>query len=85
MMTESEIEILNSTQGDVNKNNHGYFLNKGQYANLIQQVVKEVKMGQGSSSSDGFNARAIAGTLLKYIGSCFSAFNFRTWIIDFLF
>ncbi|KAG5629430.1 hypothetical protein H5410_001147 [Solanum commersonii] len=64
------------------ENNFGQYLNKDQYANLVEQVTRDVQMKQGSTSASGFNAGAIAGTNLHYSGSCFSVFNSSTWIID---
>uniref|UniRef100_A0A3Q7FMG7 Retrovirus-related Pol polyprotein from transposon TNT 1-94-like beta-barrel domain-containing protein n=1 Tax=Solanum lycopersicum TaxID=4081 RepID=A0A3Q7FMG7_SOLLC len=63
-------------------NNFGQYLNKDQYANLVEQVAKDIQVRQGSNSATGFNAGAIAGTILQYTGLCFSVFNSSTWIID---
>nr|XP_016445482.1 PREDICTED: uncharacterized protein LOC107770663 [Nicotiana tabacum] len=41
-----------------------------------------VKVSDSGSSNSEVNANAVAGTIVKYSGSCFSVFNSSTWIID---
>ncbi|XP_059310549.1 uncharacterized protein LOC132061883 [Lycium ferocissimum] len=75
-VAEEEFEFANNTRVEAckdnqnnhtpysNQHNHVSYMSKDQYAELVQQVIKEVKMGQtGSSNSTngGFNAGAIAG------------------------
>lgn len=60
------------------KNNILNQLNKEQYAKLVKQVAEDIKMEQAGTSTGGFNASAIAGTIHKYSGSCLSIFNSST-------
>lgn len=39
-------------------------------------------MEEGINSGMEINANAVAGTIVKYLGSCFSVTNSSTWIID---
>lgn len=41
-----------------------------------------MKNNQAGILGSTVNANAVAGTYLKYSGSCFSVYNSRTWIID---
>lgn len=41
-----------------------------------------MKMEEGINSGMEINANAVAGTIVKYLGSCFSVTNSSTWIID---
>jgi len=61
--------------------NQGY--SKEQYNQFIH-MFKQMKMEESADTSGGhaINANAVAGTILKYIGSCFSVLNSNTWIVD---
>lgn len=56
-------------------------LSKDQFSHLIQ-LIKQVKIANTGSSNSEINANAVAGTIIKYSGSCFSVFNSSKWIID---
>ncbi|XP_060200611.1 uncharacterized protein LOC132628870 [Lycium barbarum] len=87
-----ETEVQNNSMAKTNRCNHGFNpidmnrfnqgLSNDQYADLVQKVMKEVKMGQSGPLNSGFNVNTIAGTIMKYSGMCFSVFNSSTWIID---
>ncbi|XP_055814413.1 uncharacterized protein LOC129884063 [Solanum dulcamara] len=62
--------------------NQGNQFSKEQYNEIVQQVLKEMKLCQSSTSGSALNANAMAGTILKYSGSCFAVYNTSTWIID---
>ncbi|KAH0715242.1 hypothetical protein KY284_008147 [Solanum tuberosum] len=53
--------------------------NKDQYNQFKQIKVEETTHTNRGSE---INANAVAGTILKYIGSCFSVLNPHTWSID---
>ncbi|KAG5601390.1 hypothetical protein H5410_032760 [Solanum commersonii] len=61
--------------------NQGY--SKEQYNQFIH-MFKQMKMEESADTSGGhvINANAVVGTILKYIGSCFSVLNSNTWIVD---
>ncbi|KAG5603370.1 hypothetical protein H5410_034740 [Solanum commersonii] len=58
-------------------------MSKEQFGQFIQ-VMKQMKLPESATKNAGpeINANAVAGTILKYFGTCFSAFNSGTWIID---
>lgn len=47
----------------------------------IAQMVKDLHMSK-SVPNIKINANAVAGTILKYSGTCFLVFDSTTWIID---
>ncbi|XP_049382888.1 uncharacterized protein LOC125847275 [Solanum stenotomum] len=57
------------------------FNNQEQY-NQFVKMFKHMKMEEGTNSGMKINANAVAGTIVKYLGSCFSVTNSSTWIID---
>lgn len=58
-------------------------MSKEQFAQFIQ-VMKQMKLPESAPKNAGpeINVNAVAGTILKYFRTCFSVFNFETWIID---
>jgi len=70
------------------ENNNNYseslsqHLSKDQFSQLVH-LIKQVKVGDAGTSNPEINANVVAGTIIKYTGSCFSVFSFSTWIIDF--
>ena len=58
-------------------------MSKEQFGHFIQ-VMKQMKIPESTTKSAAadINANAVAGTILKYFGTCFSVFNSGTWIID---
>lgn len=56
-------------------------LSKDQFSQLVQ-LIKHVKSGETGSPNLEINANTVAGTIIKYSGTCFSVFNSNTWIID---
>jgi len=55
--------------------------------NFLNQTLTQMKTEENTNTSNKYgreqvNANAIVSTIIKYFGSCFSAFNFETWIID---
>ncbi|XP_075107175.1 uncharacterized protein LOC107809516 [Nicotiana tabacum] len=56
-------------------------LSKEQFSQLVQ-LIKQVKVTDTGSSNSEINANVVAGTIIKYSGSCFSVYNSSTWIID---
>lgn len=67
------------TQG---MSNYAQYLNKKQYSNLMQQVKKVMHINQASISGSPINDNVIAGTILKYSGSCFTVYNSNVWTIN---
>lgn len=67
--TKNQSDHINTTQG----------YNKEQY-NKFVQMFKQMKIEEASQGSAGskINSNAMAGTILKYIGSCFSALKSNT-------
>ncbi|XP_019223790.1 PREDICTED: uncharacterized protein LOC109205534 [Nicotiana attenuata] len=76
--------VLTGDQSDYATGSYNEVLNhhlsKDQFSQLIQ-MIKQVKVSDGGNSSE-INASAVAGTIHKYAGSCFSVFNTNVWIID---
>lgn len=74
--------VLSREQGeDPNNSNYNQILNqhlsKDQFLHLVQ-LIKHVKVGKSGSSSSEINANVIAGTIIKYSGTCFSVVNTST-------
>jgi len=82
VIPKEEAEDVIAQYGDTGNNNYAQYLSKEQYSNLVQQVKKDMHINQASSSGSTINANAIAGTILKYSGSCFTVYNSNVWIID---
>ncbi|KAH0645178.1 hypothetical protein KY284_033062 [Solanum tuberosum] len=79
--SEDNSEIQGMTHQQGTPSNIFYQLNKEQYAALVKQVARDLKMEQNNTKI-GFNASAISGTVQKYSTSCLTVFNSSTWIID---
>lgn len=50
--------------------------------NVLMHKMKYTKTREERRTESEINANAIAGTIMKYSGTCFSVFNSSTWIID---
>ncbi|XP_019262481.1 PREDICTED: uncharacterized protein LOC109240314 [Nicotiana attenuata] len=57
------------------------FFNKEQVSELMN-LIKQAQFGNTTAPGTAINANAVAGTILKYSGTCLAAFNTKTWIID---
>jgi len=79
--SEDNSEIQGMTQQQGTPSNIFDQLNKEQYAALVKQVARDLKIKQNNTAI-GFNASAISGTVQKYSASCLTVFNSSTWIID---
>ncbi|XP_059277659.1 uncharacterized protein LOC132031763 [Lycium ferocissimum] len=76
-----ESENKNNNFAELNTPNQSY--NKEQY-NQFVLMFKQMKVDEATTNIGGseINTNAVAGTILKYLGSCFSVINSSTWIID---
>ena len=61
-------------------NNSFQHFSEGQIAE-IAQMFNAMNMSKSTSTAE-ISANAIAGTILKYSGTCFSVFKSTNWIID---
>ncbi|XP_070029958.1 uncharacterized protein [Nicotiana sylvestris] len=72
-------------QGDDLNNNFNEVMNqhlsKEQFSQLVQ-LTKQVKVIDAGTSNSEINVNVVAGTIIKYSGSCFLVYNSSTWIID---
>ncbi|KAG5616149.1 hypothetical protein H5410_015973 [Solanum commersonii] len=77
--------ILDEAKDDnyADTGNINQHFNKGQ-VNFLMHAFKQMKVADTprNTTNPDINANAVAGTMLKYFGSCFSVFNSNTWIID---
>ncbi|XP_070019925.1 uncharacterized protein [Nicotiana sylvestris] len=70
------------TPNEATGNNQTQFFSKEQVSELVN-LIKQVQIGGTGNTGTEINANAVAGTILKYSGTCLAAFNTKTWIIDF--
>ncbi|XP_060216995.1 uncharacterized protein LOC132644418 [Lycium barbarum] len=82
----SNNQHFKSNNQHFNRNNQHFSPNNQHFSRKqckeITHIFKQLQMEQGGASGSGINANAIAGTILKYPGSCFSVYHSKTWIID---
>jgi len=78
ILDEAEDNDNYADTGNINQH-----FNKGQ-VNFLMHAFKQMKVADTprNTTNPDINANAVAGTMLKYFGSCFSVFNSNTWIID---
>ncbi|XP_019240182.1 PREDICTED: uncharacterized protein LOC109220173 [Nicotiana attenuata] len=57
------------------------FFSKEQVSELMN-LIKQAQFANTTGPGTAINANAVAGTILKYSGTCLAAFNTKIWIID---
>lgn len=62
-------------------NNGNQHFTKEQVSELMN-IIKQVQIGNTRNAGNKINANAVAGTVLKYTGTCLVIFNTNTWIIN---
>ncbi|XP_019227759.1 PREDICTED: uncharacterized protein LOC109209046 [Nicotiana attenuata] len=77
--TETDGQTNGCTEGNSSTQNH--FFSKEQVSELVN-IIKQVQIGNGGNPGTEINANVVAGTILKYSGTCLAVFNTNTWIID---
>ncbi|XP_075083435.1 uncharacterized protein LOC142167172 [Nicotiana tabacum] len=64
-----------------NPNNQIQFFSKEQVSELVN-IIRQVQVGNTRNETLEISANVVAGTILKYSGTCLVVFNTKTWIID---
>ncbi|XP_019223507.1 PREDICTED: uncharacterized protein LOC109205272 [Nicotiana attenuata] len=76
---ENEINSSPNNEGLVAGQNQSF--SKEQISELVN-IIRQVQVGNTGNTGSEINANAVAGTILKYLGTCLAVFNTKTWIID---
>ncbi|XP_009803508.1 uncharacterized protein [Nicotiana sylvestris] len=76
---ENETNPNPNNEGVVGSQNQSF--SREQISKLVN-IIRQVQVGNAGNTGSEINANAVAGTILKYSGTCLSVFNIKTWIID---
>ncbi|XP_019258336.1 PREDICTED: uncharacterized protein LOC109236602 [Nicotiana attenuata] len=74
----AEMEV---TPNERTGNIQNQLFSKEQVSELVN-LIKQVQIGGAANTGAKINANAVAGTILKYSGTCLAVFNTKTWIIN---
>nr|XP_009788320.1 PREDICTED: uncharacterized protein LOC104236139 [Nicotiana sylvestris] len=81
VVARQDNEEKSNTCSEATMSNQNQFFSKEQVSELVN-IIKQVQIGSVGTTTSEINANVVAGTILKYTGTCLAIFNTKTWIID---